>query len=45
MQRPESIAALGRSYYHTGQKQKARGTLEVFYTNLWNRSVFFWVVR
>jgi predicted Zn-dependent protease len=28
MQRPESIAALGRSYYHTGQKQKARETLE-----------------
>lgn len=27
-QRPESIAALGRSYYHTGQKQKAKDTLE-----------------
>jgi len=27
-QRPESIAALGRSYYQTGQKQKARETLD-----------------
>jgi len=27
-QRPESIAALGRSYYQTGQKQKAKETLE-----------------
>src|SRR5262249_41903001 len=28
-QRPESIAALGRSYYQTGQKQKAKETLEL----------------
>jgi tetratricopeptide (TPR) repeat protein len=27
-QRPESIAALGRAYYQTGQKQKAKETLE-----------------
>lgn len=26
-ERPESIAALARSYYHTGEKEKARGTL------------------
>ncbi len=27
-QRPESLAALARAYYHTGQKEKARETLE-----------------
>jgi len=27
-QRPESLAALARSYYHTGQKEKARATIE-----------------
>jgi Flp pilus assembly protein TadD len=30
MQRPESVAALGRSYYRTGQKQEAKETLESF---------------
>jgi Flp pilus assembly protein TadD len=29
-QRPESVAALGRSYYQTRQKQKAKETLESF---------------
>ncbi len=27
-ERPESLAALARAYYHTGQKEKARETLE-----------------
>jgi len=30
MQRPESVAALARSYYRTGQKHKAKETLESF---------------
>jgi tetratricopeptide (TPR) repeat protein len=32
-QRPESIAALARSYYHVGEKEKAQGTLAELQTH------------